>query len=138
MSSKKLLSATKVIANAKAALKIKKDGELAELLGLSHATIASWKIRENIDLKKIVTLCNNVSADWLLYGEGTPDGKPKPEFDPQDESRRLDQMILEVIRDMDLEKKRYIAEYVEREKFFWEFKKKNAGIDDNGTMRKAG
>ena len=138
MSREKSISAINILDRAKNYLGIKTDTELASLLNLKQNTISSWRGRGYIDLISIIKLCDGVNTDWLIYGEGRQHEKPKPEFDVNNESRRLDQMILETVKDMEIEKKRYIAEYVEREKFFWEFKKKNNGIDDYGILRKAG
>lgn len=136
MSSEFSLNVKDIIGRVKKVLNADTDTKLSEILGISQAAISTWKKRGNIDLPLIFAKCKNTSLDWLIYGEGTPDGKP--EFDPNDESIRIDQMILETLRGMDTDKKRYIAEYIEREKLFWELKKKVNGIDDYGKMRKAG
>jgi len=138
MSSKKELNVQKIIERAKECLGIKTDIELANILNINQSAVSAWKRRGNINLNSIITVCPNVSLDWLIYGEGTPYGNPKPEFDPHDESKRISQMINELVGDMPIDKKRYIAEYIEREKLFWKFKEKIDRIDDYGILRKAG
>ena len=43
----------------------------AELVGVKPQTINSWLTRNSYDAELIYSKCVNVSADWLLSGEGS-------------------------------------------------------------------
>ena len=42
----------------------------ARLLGISPQAVASWSTRETFDIELIYSKCVNISAHWLLTGEG--------------------------------------------------------------------
>lgn len=60
----------KIIARLKEVFGSRTDTELAKYLGLSQSTIASWKARDTIDWELIITKCNNVNLNWLIWGIG--------------------------------------------------------------------
>lgn len=45
--------------------------KFAGLLGVSPQTISAWGSRNTFDHELIYTKCRDVSADWLLTGEGS-------------------------------------------------------------------
>ncbi|MDC7140295.1 LexA family transcriptional regulator [Bacteroides finegoldii] len=45
--------------------------KFANLLGVSAQTISAWGTRNTFDAELIYTKCREVSADWLLTGEGS-------------------------------------------------------------------
>ena len=49
---------------------IKTDSEFADFLGVKQPTISTWRKRNTIDYKLIITKCNNIDANWLLTGQG--------------------------------------------------------------------
>lgn len=49
---------------------IKKDTDLAELLGISKSTLSNWISRDSIDFDKIFSLCEHIDINWLLTGQG--------------------------------------------------------------------
>ena len=73
MSSKNSLDVNKIIERTRSALNIRTDAELAKVLNLRPNTIAMWKTRGYVDLHAILTICKHVSADWLIYGIGSPE-----------------------------------------------------------------
>ena len=44
--------------------------KFAAFLGVSAQTISSWVARNTFDLELIYAKCSNISAKWLLTGEG--------------------------------------------------------------------
>lgn len=44
--------------------------KFASILGVSPQTISAWAARSTFDLELIYTKCSDISADWLLTGEG--------------------------------------------------------------------
>lgn len=44
--------------------------KFATLLGVSAQTISAWTTRNTFDTELIYTKCSDISADWLLSGEG--------------------------------------------------------------------
>lgn len=47
-----------------------KKSEFARKLGIKPQTINSWMSRDSYDIDLIYSICENLSADWLLTGEG--------------------------------------------------------------------
>ena len=47
-----------------------KKSEFARKLGIKPQTINSWMSRDSSDIDLIYSICENLSADWLLTGEG--------------------------------------------------------------------
>ncbi len=118
MSSKKSLDATEILARAKQALGIEKDTELAELLGVKHNTVSSWKSRGNIDLLSIVALCDNVNMDWLIFGRGYPEGNGKT---------GVVEKIVSLVEEMEEDQQREILKHVQKEELLTELLKRQAG-----------
>lgn len=108
MSTKKSLDVQKIIERAKQVIGISTDTELANLLNIKQNTVSSWKRRGNIDLIPILALCADVSADWLLYGIGSPELGT--------EMDRTTRLINEMIRDMEEEQRREILKKIQVEK----------------------
>lgn len=56
------------------------NSEFARFLGVSPQTISSWLSRNTFDVDLIYAKCSNISADWLLGGDGEmlrgADGEP--------------------------------------------------------------
>ena len=73
-----------IINEIKLYLGIKTDSEFADFLGVKQPTISTWRKRNTIDYKLIITKCNNIDANWLLTGQGemlknTPAPEPAPQ-----------------------------------------------------------
>lgn len=47
-----------------------KIGDFAKKLGVSQQTLSNWKSRNTFDPEIIFTNCENLSAEWLLTGNG--------------------------------------------------------------------
>lgn len=45
-------------------------GRFAERLGITAPVLSSWLAKEKFDAEKIYKCCPDISADWLLSGEG--------------------------------------------------------------------
>ncbi|MBI5634896.1 MAG: helix-turn-helix domain-containing protein [Nitrospirae bacterium] len=73
MSTEKSHDVNDVIKRLKIAYGFKSDAALADFLGVKPNTIATWKIRKYIDWNLIFAKCDDVSASWLLTGEGSKD-----------------------------------------------------------------
>jgi len=106
MSRKYVHDVKNILERAKAALGIKTDQELAELLNIKQTTLSSWKRRGNIDLASVIALCKDISADWLIYGKG--------EMVCGEESDIVEK-ITSMLREMDQESQRDILKYVQKE-----------------------
>ncbi|WP_374173908.1 helix-turn-helix domain-containing protein [Flavobacterium tructae] len=48
----------------------KKDSDFARFLEIKPQTLASWYSRSTFDLNILYAKCNNISADFLITGEG--------------------------------------------------------------------
>lgn len=48
----------------------KKDSDFARFLEIKPQTLASWYSRSTFDIDILYTKCNNISADFLLTGNG--------------------------------------------------------------------
>jgi hypothetical protein len=108
MSRKNSLNVGKIIERAKQYLKIRTDAELATALDLKPNAITMWKSRGSADIAAILTICESVSADWLLYGIGSPELGT--------EMDRTTRLINEMIRDMEEEQRRDILKKIQVEK----------------------
>jgi hypothetical protein len=115
MSRKKLLGVVDIIKRAKIALGLKTDTQLAKLLDVKQSTIPAWKRRGNIDLAALVTLCNNVSADWLIHGIGEINPAAQDEDD-------ITEKINMMLKDMDIDQRRDVLKYAEKEELFKKMK----------------
>jgi hypothetical protein len=62
----------KILERIKKAYNIDTDRALADFLGVKQNTIATWKRRNSYNLELILSKCDSLSADWLIYGEGEP------------------------------------------------------------------
>lgn len=61
-----------VLNRLKAALNIKRDGDLAEVLGVSASTLSGWKGENSIPYARLdaVSRERGLSLDYLLHGDG--------------------------------------------------------------------
>lgn len=59
-----------IISELKKYFSVKTDEALAEKLGVNRGNIATWKSRNTIDVKQIVTNFPEINANWLLTGKG--------------------------------------------------------------------
>lgn len=66
----KTISSKDAIERLKSGLNLSSDNALAELLGISKATLSNWKSRNSIDIPLVFSKCERISIDWLLTGEG--------------------------------------------------------------------
>jgi transcriptional regulator with XRE-family HTH domain len=105
MSNKKSLDVPGIIERAKQAIGITTDTELANLLGIKQNTVSSWRKRKNIDLLSIIAICQDVSADWLLYGIGSPELGT--------DTDRTARLINLMLRDMDEDRKRDLLKKIQ-------------------------
>lgn len=62
-----------MIDRLKLAYGIRTDAALAAFLGIKPNTISMWKKRRVLDFNLIFTKCDDISASWLLTGEGSKD-----------------------------------------------------------------
>ncbi len=75
----------------KEAYNIRKDTELAALLGVSKSTLSNWSSRNTIDYDKVFSLCEHINIDWLLTGRGTMlKSEPTPLMGDQDSLKEDD------------------------------------------------
>jgi hypothetical protein len=110
MSTKKRIEVHKILERVKIVHGLKKDGELANLLGLKQNTLSTWKKRNTMDAFLIFEVCDDVDKDWLLYGEGSPD------IDHDLETQKINQMLKGMTKDQ----KRDVLKYIEKEKLWRE------------------
>ena len=47
-----------------------KTSVMASKLGVADSTISTWLKRDTYDLELIFAKCENISAEWLITGEG--------------------------------------------------------------------
>lgn len=47
------------------------DKELADFLGISKTTISNWYTRNTIDFELVLSKCEHVDINWLLFGSST-------------------------------------------------------------------
>ena len=69
----KIYSVGDILERLKKILSIESDQELAAALGVSKAAISNWKRRKTIEYERVFSVCEHVSLDWLLTGEGDED-----------------------------------------------------------------
>ena len=67
----KTISSKDAIERLKKGLNLSSDNALAELLGISKATLSNWKSRNSIDIPLVFSKCEQISIDWLLTGYGS-------------------------------------------------------------------
>lgn len=55
--------------------------EFARMLGITKQSLNTWFNHEHLDIEKVLYACPEVSADWLITGDGTMlrDDHPKPD-----------------------------------------------------------
>ncbi len=57
------------IKRLKSALKISRDIELAELLGIKQNTISGWKNRNSVDMQLIIKKFPDIDVNYLIKGK---------------------------------------------------------------------
>jgi hypothetical protein len=112
MSSKKTQNAKEIIDRLKLLFHFKTDKELSDLFGITQSTLSSWRIRNSIPLKYIVAICDEENLNWVIYGEGTPEGQPN--------HHDITQKIMLLLEGMDDEKKLDVLRYAQEKKQFQE------------------
>jgi hypothetical protein len=75
MQIKKNANAKKILDSIIAYKNLKNYAELAAFVGVAPSTISTWIARGSVDVDKLFRLCEGISFDYLLTGEG-------PMFDP--------------------------------------------------------
>lgn len=58
--------ADKIIAKLKLYYQLKSDASLAALLGLRPNTLSIWKVRNSVDLQRIIEHCPSLDLNWLV------------------------------------------------------------------------
>lgn len=61
--------AKKVIDRIKNAYNMTSDTELADHLGIAPSTLSTWKKRNSLDYELIFSKCEDLRADYIIYGE---------------------------------------------------------------------
>lgn len=69
-------SSQEVIERLKNALSISTDTELANVLGVTKATVSNWRSRNSFDVRLLHTKCSHLNLDWVLTGRGSASIKP--------------------------------------------------------------
>lgn len=81
----KTFSSSQVIDRLKEALNITTDTELATYIGISKSALSNWKTRNTLDLPLLFSVCEHISIDWLLTGDGNMLKSPSSPNTPIDE-----------------------------------------------------
>lgn len=98
MQEKKLTRAKKVIEALRKHYGLK-VGEFADKLGVGASTVSTWANRDSLDNDLVFRICEGVSFDFLLTGEGEPFPQPKPEVaDPAPSYHDNDPRLIEIQR----------------------------------------
>lgn len=58
-----------ILVRVKDAYNLDTDADLADFLGIKQNTVATWKRRDSYNLELILSKCEDMSANWLIYGE---------------------------------------------------------------------
>ena len=95
----KTFSSEKIIERLKEALKINSDSALAERLKVTKGTLSNWKARNSLDFEKVFSVCDLISVDWLLTGEGemlkpTKEIEITPIHRPRSREKKEDEQIV--------------------------------------------
>lgn len=67
---KTFLDKQQIINRFKIAKNFKSDIELANFLGINKSTLSNWYKRDSVDIELLFSKCEQISADWLLTGNG--------------------------------------------------------------------
>lgn len=95
----KTFSSGKIIERLKEALEINSDSALAERLKVTKGTLSNWKARNSLDFEKVFSVCDLISVDWLLTGEGemlkpTKEIEITPIHRPRSREKKEDEQIV--------------------------------------------
>lgn len=72
-----------------------KNAQFAKLLGISPQTVSAWITRNTIDYDLVYTKCGDVSAEWLLSGEGEMRKTDAPAFSYRDAEKTIYRLSIE-------------------------------------------
>ncbi|MBF0554830.1 MAG: helix-turn-helix domain-containing protein [Nitrospirae bacterium] len=61
---------TNVIERIKLAYELKSDRSLCKRLNIKAGTLSKWKIRDTIDLRLVLSGCQDLNYDWVIKGIG--------------------------------------------------------------------
>lgn len=78
-----------ILNNIKNYLKIKKDVDFANYLGIKPQTLSTWYSRNVYDIHILYEKCVNIDPDYLLTGEGSIVRNSKDLFANSDENNLL-------------------------------------------------
>ena len=95
----KTFSSEKIIERLKEVLEINSDSALAERLKVTKGTLSNWKARNSLDFEKVFSVCDLISVDWLLTGEGemlkpTKEIEITPIHRPRSREKKEDEQIV--------------------------------------------
>ena len=96
-------------------LNIKKDIDLASYLGVKQSTLATWKLRNTMDIDVIISKCDFINPSWLLTGEG-PMLKESNQLNTMDANKEADLLRseIEILKKSNEEKERTIQRLFEQ------------------------
>lgn len=61
-----------ILNRIKSHYKFKWEYELANFLQIGETTLSNWRKRDSIDIKKIITFCEDLNPNWIINGMGKP------------------------------------------------------------------
>ncbi|MBO8183309.1 MAG: helix-turn-helix domain-containing protein [Archaeoglobus sp.] len=94
-----------ILNRLKIVLDIRKDKNLAKLLGVKPSTLSTWKARNTLDYELLINICvmRNINLNWLFTGQGSMFIKNKIKTE---EERNLESRLQKLIKEKNsLEKK---------------------------------
>ena len=89
MSSDDFRFAKTVLERVKQSRSLKTDTQLAEYLDVGTSTVATWKRRDSLDFRLIVSKCKDLDLNWLFLGEAKSWAAPHPNRELEAENARL-------------------------------------------------
>lgn len=98
----KTFSSKDIVKRLKIGLGLSSDNALADALGISKTTLSNWKSRNSLDFSLVFSNCEQLSADWLLTGEGNmlksareePQVEVKPIHQPRSTEKREETQVV--------------------------------------------
>jgi len=111
------ISAADVLSRLIPALGLKTDSELAKLLDTTPSTISGWRKRNSVPF----TICakfaeeHGWSLDWLMFGDGTAQGRPTTSNQVVAENPR-EEAVLTMFRAISDEEQQDIQKAIEGKK----------------------
>ena len=112
------LSFNDVMLRLKTATKANSYNSLAEMMGLSSSAFANFKKRDSIPYDRVFSLASslNVSADWILTGEGDIYRTAKNTAFFGKELDKQEQLAFELFLALSPERRKEILAIIEKEK----------------------